>query len=249
MNNEEAHVIEEAELEPAASSKGIDWDYWFDRETWSSYMAFLLLTGGLLVVALPTAIEIRQVSLSTLELQELFSTIFILLFGIFAMSLGQAEISWGHRLSTLQQFLQILSRLGLSLMLVLPYWITFLMSITQSPASALLTTLHLAMFGFVMALFGWRLSLTHLSEIFQFNVKYLTFFAFLVATFFWTPIQFLNPIWPLQDIVDGVFNLFTLQIVGFYLVWIGAGVVLVYSIMNRSAGENSEGAEDGNPLS
>jgi len=244
------HVADTAE-ERARGRRGdgFDWDYWFDRETWSSFMTFLLLTGALVVIALPFSMDGQQIRDTESKLSDLFPTVYVLLFGIVAISLGQAEIMWEHRLSDLSQFVHLASRILLALGLTIPFWVVFLMGTSQSPLMVVPVILHLALLGIVLGIMGWRLALTQFSEIFQFNVKYLSFFAFLIITFFYGPVRFLNPIWPLQEMASQGISLPGPAAFAYYAAWIAAGTIIGYFVHSRLNQDLEERDEHGYALS
>jgi hypothetical protein len=239
--------------QPAESQKRFSWldtawDYWFDKETWSSYMAFLLLASGVLLLALPNSMEIGNLSPRAFEMINLFPTLFVVLFGILSMTLGQAELSWNHRLSKLGQFIHLFNRVLVALVLTMPLWMVYLMANTISPIYILGIFAHFALFGFVLALFGWRLCLTQLSEIFQFNVKYISYFGMLAGTYFVVLLQFLNPILPLQWLFEeGQMQNFV-QLFGFYVSWILFGVVIIYFVERKLKREDREGEAHGREI-
>lgn len=242
--SEKAEQPIELELNEEATTRislfNTDWDYWFDRETWSSYMAFLLLASAVLLIALPNSIEIGSVSPRAFEMIDLFPTLYVVLFGILAMTLGQAEMSWEHRLSKSGQFIHLLNRVLVGLALTTPLWVVYLMANTISPLYILGILAHFTLYGLVLALFGWRLCLTHLSEIFQFNVKYISYFGMLAGTYFFAPIQVLNPIVPLQWVLIEGHVQSVNQLLGFYGAWIVLGAIVGYFIMRRMAREDRE---------
>ena len=175
----------------------MDADFWFDRTTWSAYMAFVLLTGLVLLIFLPQSQRVLD-SLTALPDMVLFPAFFLILYGILAMTLGQAEIHWQTRLSWSGSLLHLAARQLLALALTLPYWLVFLTAHSLGLEVSSGIFVHLCMYGFVLSLFGWRLALTRRSEVFQFNLKYLIFALYLVGSFFISGISSLNPLWPLE---------------------------------------------------
>jgi len=175
----------------------IDADFWFDRTTWSTYMAFVLLTGLVLLIFLPNSQRIVE-SLTALPDMVIFPAFFVILYGILAITLGQAEIHWQGRLSWSGSLAHLLARQLFALALTLPYWLIFLRAHLLGLEISVGIGLYLCIYGFVLSLFGWRLALTQRSEVFQFNVKYLVFALLLLSSFFVPGIQALNPLWPLE---------------------------------------------------
>ncbi len=219
---------------------GANWDYWFDRETWSSYMAFLLIMAGILLVALPSTLAIRNLTPNPFEFTDLFVGLYAVLFGILAITLGQSELSWQYKLRPTEQLIHLFSRQLLGILLTVPYWVIYVFSNLFNPLVVVGAIFHFALFGSVLGLFGWRLSLTHRPEIFQFNIKYMTLIGLLVVSFFVQPLQFLNPILPIITMIGETGTLSSLSLIGFYLVWSMIGIMLAISSLKRVQAERKE---------
>ena len=227
MQEEKIHSDSLNQPKPAQLRFGPD--FWFDRTTWSAYMAFVLLAGTLLLILLPNSQRIAE-SLSTPPDTVLFSAFFVVLYGILAMTLGQAEMEWQERLLWPGTLVHLLARQLLALALTLPYWLIFLIAHSITLWMSLGVLLHLCVYGVVLGLFGWRLALTRRSEIFQFNLKYLSFTLYLIGSFFVPGINYLNPLWPLDRMLaenraDWI-GLFAQS----YLLWAGVGLVFIWWI-------------------
>ncbi len=201
----------------------VDGAFWFDSSTWSTYMAFVLLAGLLLLVFLPGTQRIGELQASPANGAAVFSLLFLMIYGIVAMTLGQAEVEWERRLTWPGQLLHLLLRALLALVLTFPYWLVFTLAHSLSPLLSIAILLHLGLVGFVLGLFGWGLALTQRSEIFQFNLKYLGFFLYLAASFFVPGFQFLNAYWPLMALLA---EMAPWPYVSFYLLWAGVGLML-----------------------
>ncbi|MBI1729970.1 hypothetical protein HY229_04150 [Candidatus Acetothermia bacterium] len=246
---ERASVANPKSTAPKIPWLGTDWDYWFDRETWSSLMAFLLLSGGILLVALPNTTEVGRLTPKSMEATDLFSALYSILFGILAITLGQAELSWGHRLSSQEHFVHLFSRLVVPLVLSLPYWILYIFANIMSPLLIIVLLVHFILYGYVLGLCGWRLSLMGQSEIFQFNIKYLSYFGLVAITFFAAPLQFINPILAITEILGENGMAPALNLLGFYTAWLALGAVIAYLILHKLNTENREMEEYENELS
>ena len=221
-----------------------DVDFWFDRTTWSAYMAFALLTGLVLLLFLPSSQRILD-SLAAPPDLLLFPLLFIILYGILAMTLGQAEIHWTQHASWPSSITHLVARQLFALALALPYWFIFLGAHSLSLLLSLVVLLHLCLYGFVLGCFGWRLGLTRRSEIFQFNLKYLIFATYLIGSFFLPGLSYLNPLWPLDRLLressgSGLIGLFIQS----DLLWLATGFLLALWI-HRSL--ERELAEKGRP--
>lgn len=213
---------------------GLEGDFWLDRSTWSTYMAFVLVAGLLLLLFLPGSQRIAELR-SPSDSMVFFPTLFVILYGIVAMTLGQAEFDWQRRLAWPGPLLQLSARQSLALLLTLPYWLTFLSTYSLSPLMSLAVLLQLGIYGSVLGLFGWRLAQSQRSEIFRFNLKYLGFFSFLGASFFVPGLKLLNPFWPLLSLLEeGRLDHYHWN----FLLWVAVGlsmVLWVRSCLNRQA--------------
>ncbi|OGF53223.1 MAG: hypothetical protein A2Z21_09625 [Candidatus Fraserbacteria bacterium RBG_16_55_9] len=207
----------------------IDPDFWFDRATWSAYMAFVLLTGATLLILLPSSLSIAERPTTPPD-TVLFSAFFVILYGILAMTLGQEEIDWQERLLWPGSLLHLLARQLLALVLTLPYWLIFLIAHSLSPFTSLGVLLHFSVYGLVLGLFGWRLALTRRSEIFQFNLKYLSFTLYLIGSFFLPGLNYLNPLWPLDRMLGENRTDWIALFTQSYLLWAGVGLLFVWWI-------------------
>ena len=171
-------------------------DYWIDRETWSSYLAFLLLVGLALFIALPYSVRIGELSSGTLQPNGLFPVLYVIVYGIVAVTLGQAEA--GRERSALSHswrwhWLRLLARQALAIGLTIPYWTAFLAAYVLPVTLVAGIAVQLLLYGLTLGLFGWRLALTRYSDIVQFNVKYLTLILLWMGSLFVPGLLYLNP--------------------------------------------------------
>jgi hypothetical protein len=198
-------------------------------------MTFLLLTGAVLLLTLPSSLPIEGLSPAAFEPAGSFPLIFVILYGILAMALGQAEANWG-RLPWPGQLIHLLSRQLLALSLTLPYWLMFLMAHAHSPLLSGLILLQLGLYGAALGLFSWRLALTGHSEIFRFNLKYSMFILYLIISFLIPPLHFLNPYWAIGELLGGasIEEASGLLIQG-SAAWVGVGVLFALWIRHRLA--------------
>jgi len=178
-------------------------EYWFDKTTWASQMTFFLLSGAVLLLALPSSRPIEDLTPASFEPAGAFPLIFVIFYGILALALGQAEADWRDRLSTAGQLVQLLGRQLLTLAITLPYWLILLMAHAQSPLLSGLVLLQLGIYGFMMGLFGWGLALLARSEVFRFNLKYSIFILYLVVSFLIPPLRLLSPYWAIVELLGG----------------------------------------------
>lgn len=225
-------------------------DYWLDRATWSAYLAFLMLAGVALLITLPNNQRVAEASSSHFASSVLFPSLFAILYGILAMALGQAEIEWWRgRLSWAGHLLHLLSRQLLALGLTLPYWLTFIMAYSLAPLVLVGALAHLLVYGYVLSLFGCRLAVSNRSELFQFNLKYLIYAGYLIGSFFVPGLRYLNPFWPLNELLGsnvvaeaGRVNFFLAS----YILWVAVGILLALWIKR---GLSREGRADGVEIS
>lgn len=220
----------------------IDPDYWIDEATWSAYMAFVLITGVLLLIFLPNSQRLGESLASPPPDTVLFPAFFVVLFGILAITLGQAEIEWQARLLWPGSLVHLFTRQLLALGLTLPYWLIFLIAHSINPWISLAVLLHLCVYGLVLGLFGWRLALTRRSDIFQFNIKYLFFTVYFIGSFFLPGLNYLNPLWPLDRLLgENRATDWIPLLVQSYLLWIGVGVLLALWVRRCLTREEEEG--------
>jgi len=206
----------------------IESDYWLDRVDWSAYLAFLILGGLVLLIVLPADQRIAQISSENPPPEGLFPAAFVILYGIFAMALGGAEVeAWRGRLSWGGHLIHLLGRQLLALGLTLPYWLTFLRAHSFPSSAALGVFAHLLVYGYVLSLFGCRLALSRRSELFQFNLKYLLFISYLIGCFFVPGLRYLNPFWPLDKLLgkEGLPEGASFFLIS-YLLWAALGLLL-----------------------
>lgn len=213
----------------------LDGDYWFDRGTWSAYITYTLLVGLAAVIALPTSRRISEIEAVPIEASGIFPIFFVVLYGILAITLGQAEPAWRERASVDAQHVHLFVRELFALALALPYWLVYVMADARGPLILLGILLQLWLFGAVLGLFGWRLALTHTSEIFQFNTKYLVYFGSLLVTGLVPAFGALSPFNALDRMLAGS----VWPVVQGDLVWLAAGAVLAWSIRRADGQELS----------
>ncbi len=184
----------------------IEADYWIDRETWSSYLAFLLLAGLALFLALPYSVRIGELTASALQPNGLFPVLYVIIYGIIAVTLGQAEAgrerpaigrSWRWH------WLRLFARQALAIGLTLPYWVAFLAAYVLPVTLIVGIAVQLLLYGLTLGLFGWRLALTRYSEIVQFNVKYLALIALWMVSLFVPGLLYFNPFGMVQRWLSG----------------------------------------------
>ena len=217
----------------------LDPDYLVERATWSATITYVIFTGLVTLIALPAGGRVGEISEATGGTIELFSTLFCLLFGILAVTIGQAERRWQERLSRNGQLRQLGVRVGFALALSLPYWIVYMMAHVRSLAALGLILVHLWLWGMMLGLAGWRLALAPWSDIVQFNVKYGSFFGYLLLSGLGQLIPFISVIGPfraLDGLIDGDIGTWGWLLQG-AAIWIIVGIGLIVSL--RRAYERS----------
>jgi hypothetical protein len=229
----------------------LDLEFWFDRATWSAYMTFVLLSGMVLLILLPNSQRLSEI-LPTPPDRILFPAFFVILYGILAITLGQAEIEWQERLRWPRSLFHLLARQLFVLALALPYWLIFLLAHSLHLGMSLPILLHTGIYGSVLGLFGWRLALTRRSEIYQFNLKYLLFTLYLLGSFFLPGLNYLNPLWQLDRFLgESPASHWIGLAVQSYLLWAAVAFALVFWIRRcliRDAEERgSHGVEISGP--
>lgn len=157
-------------------------DYLIERATWSATITYVIFAGGVTLIALPMQRRVGEIASDASGTIALFSALFCLLFGVLAITIGQAEHRWRGRLSWSGQLRQLSVRVLFVLALSLPYWAAYLMANVRSLFVLGLVLVHLWLWGMMLGLAGWRLALTPWSDIVQFNVKYASFFGYLLLS-------------------------------------------------------------------
>ena len=178
-------------------------DYLIERSTWSATIAYVIFAGLVTLAALPVAQRIEKVAPDGGGTIALFSALFCLLFGVLAITIGQAERRWRERLSWIAQLQQLSVRLLFALTLALPYWIVYTMAHVRPLTGLGLIVIHLWLWGLMLGLAGWRLALTPWSDIAQFNLKYAGFFGYLILSGLGQIIPFMGAIGPFRAL-DGL---------------------------------------------
>jgi len=184
--------------------------YLINSHNWSLYVSLLIFTGLALVLALPPGGQAAVISDYGLNLKMLFVIVYIVLYGIVAMNLGQQIKFASYQVpsSQVRGFMRtcqlaLIAQLGFALFITTPYWIVFKTISYASWAQILWGAGHLFIYGFVLGLFGLLLATLTDSEITQFNVKYAVFVGFLLGTLFISAAHPLNPFHALSFILDG----------------------------------------------
>ena len=183
----------EAGGEGAEGRSTVDATYWIDRETWPSCLALLLLVSLALLLALPYGARVGELTEGALQPNRIFPVVYVIVYGIVAVTLGQAEAralhppSWGGR------WRRLLARQALAVGLTLPHWTAFLAAYVLPFGLLVGLVLQLLLYGLVLGLFGWRLALMDSSDLVQFNVKYLALVLLWVGSLFVPGLIALNP--------------------------------------------------------
>jgi len=202
--------------------------YWLARSAWSGTMVFLALTGLALLIGLPNTQLLGSEMPFNNQFQLLFPGVFLVLYAILTMNLGQLEAGWGEssadQLSGYQG--QLLSKQGLAFGLALPYWLIYRSTNYLPWPDTLMLMAQLFAWGYMTGLSGFALALGQRSEIIQFNLKYLTFIGFLVGSLH-PAISLANPFVSASLLLNHEAHTFSAW-VGF-LIWLAlAGVLSVW---------------------
>lgn len=172
--------------------------YIISRHNWSLYVSLLIFTGLALVMALPPGGQAAVLSDYWLDLKMLFVIVYVVIYGIVAMNLGQNIPSNPQEPGAVRL---LFAQLAFALFITTPYWIVFKTIIYASWFQIFWAIGHLFMYGFVLGLFGFLLAVRTESEIAQFNVKYAVFVGFLLGTLFISAAHPLNPFHALSFIL------------------------------------------------
>jgi len=208
-------------------------DYLIERATWSATITYVIFTGIVALLALPMEQRIGEIaSDSAGGALAIYTVLFCLLFGVLALTMGQAERRWQARLSLGGQLRHLAVRVLFALALALPYWAAYMMAHVRSLAALALVLVHLGLWGLVLGLAGWRLELAPWSDIVQFNVKYGGFFAYLVLAGVGQQLPAVGIIGPFRTL-DGLMtqgvDAWGLLLQGAF-VWIALGLALTISV-------------------
>lgn len=174
--------------------------YLINSQNWSLYVSLLIFTGLALVLALPPGGRAAVVSDYTLNLKMLFTIVYIGIYGIVAMNLGQNSQSDSQKSKTVRR---LMAQLAFALFITTPYWIVFKTIIYAGWLQIFWAIGHLFIYGLMLGLFGLLLARLTDSEITQFNVKYAVFVGFLLSTLFISVAHPLNPFHVLSFILEG----------------------------------------------
>ena len=184
--------------------------YLIHEKNWSLYVSFLIFTGLALVMALPPGGQAAVISDYTLNLKMLFTIVYVVLYGIIAMNLGQQlqfasyqVTSSQLRESTAACRLCLTAQLAFALFITAPYWIVFKTISYATWLQIFWAVGHLGVYGFVLGLFGFWLAVLTDSEIARFNLKYAVFVCYLLSTLFVSVTHPLNPFHALSFILGG----------------------------------------------
>lgn len=219
-------------LEPRRKRADLPWDYWIDGQVWSVVFAFLVILLLLLMVTSPFPSQVKGVLDRSSTGGALFLVIYLLVFGIAAITLGQAETMWRDRLSWRGSLLHLGARIALALLLSLPFWLVLFALLGAEGLRLPALLAHLWLFGMVLALFGWWLGLSGASELVQFNVKYLAFFGFLFGSLFLPGLRLLNPFALTEFVLWGPEAAEGAPWAG-ELLWLGLGLLLAAATRRR----------------
>lgn len=228
----------------------IPWEYWIDRPSWTSYLAFLMITGATVLLSLPYSQQIRELTAGIFGAVGLFTVVFVILYGILAVSLGQLEerCDWIAESDWRGHLTHLLARQFLALALTLPYWVVFLAAYGL-PLGRLAGILgHLLLYGSALGLLGWRLALAGHSEIVEFNLKYLGLMAFWSGSLFVPGLRELNPFRPITDWLGGTAAAHGSELLLRALAWLGLSVLValwIRSSPSASDADESERRRDG----
>lgn len=212
--------------------RDLPWDYWIDGRVWPAVFALLAILLVLLVVTSPSRRPVGEAVTDPSTGGALFAGGFILVFGIAAITLGQAEANWHNRLPWRGSLLHLGARVALALLLTIPFWMVLFSVLSLDVGRIPLVLGYLWLFGTVLALFGWGLALTGTSDLVQCNVKYLAFFAFLFAGFFVPGLRGVNPFAALEFALWGTVPPGWSPL-GAGLWWLGLGGLLAAATRRR----------------
>lgn len=151
--------------------------YWIDGPSGTWLAIFFVLNALTLLFTLPAGATLEQLLRSEGGNVLLFPTVFLLLWTIDAVNLGQLQgdpygrprARHGRRLGPHAR--QLVGRLSLWLWGSLPLWTVFALAFPLRPA-AVLGLVYLWLWGLVWGAFGLWLSLGRLTEATQFKFKY-----------------------------------------------------------------------------
>ncbi len=207
-------------------------DYLVERATWSATITYVVFAGLVTLIALPMEQHIGEVSADAGGTLAVFTALFCLLFGVLTITMGQAERRWRGRLSFGGQLRQLSARVLFALALALPYWIAYMTGHVRSLSALALIVVHLGLWGLMLGLAGWRLALAPWSDIVGFNVKYASFFGYLILSGLGQLVPFVSIVGPFHAL-DGVMSHGVEAwglLVQSAVVWIVLGVALGISI-------------------
>ncbi len=224
----------------------IEWEYWIDRASWTSYLAFLMITGATALLSLPYSQQVRELAAGIFGAVGLFTVVFVVIHGILAVSLGQLEESSGRLVESdwRGRLVRLLARQLFALALTLPYWVVFL-SAYGLPLGRLIGIMgHLLIYGGTLGLLGWRLALSGRSEIVEFNLKYLGLMAFWAGSLFVPGLRELNPFQPISYWLGGTALSRGSELLLHTFVWLGLAVLVALWI-RRTLGKPREGRRYG----
>jgi len=210
----------------------LPWDYWIDGRIWPAIFALLAILLVLLVVTSPSRRQVGEAVADSSPGGALFAGVFLLVFGIAAITLGQAEAGWHNRLPWRGSLLHLVARVAWVLLLTLPFWLVLSFVLSLEAARLPLALGYLWLFGTVLALFGWWLSLTGASELVQFNAKYLAFFAWLFGSLFLPGLRLLSPFAALEYALWGAIPEGWSPLAA-GLLWLGLGGLLTAATRRR----------------
>lgn len=210
----------------------IDQDFWFDRRTWSAYIGFLVLVAISLLLGLPSSEPVRQLTAGQAWPVGVFPMAFVIVYGVLALTLGQCEVAWEARLSPAGQLGHLGGRLLFALALVIPLWLSYLFAYSREVILIGGLFVHLALYGIVFGLLGWWLGLTRRSEITQFNLKYLLFFSYVVATTLIQGLRYLNPVAPIDAMLWGHQGSVGFSVTS-ELLWVAVGTIAGWRVRRR----------------
>jgi len=184
-------------------SDRLPWDYWFDHRSWPATFIFLILVFVLWGLTYPWDYRVGEFLRSSGE--ALFLGLFLFLFGVLAVTLGQVEAQlWAGRLSPRGQLVHLVVRVAVSLLLVLPLGWAFAASGFLEPGRFPLVLGILWLYGTMLACFGWWVGRTGLSELGQFNLKYAGVIGLLLGSVGLPWLRGLSPYTALEYAVWGL---------------------------------------------
>ncbi|MFQ6090400.1 MAG: hypothetical protein ACE5LD_03075 [Candidatus Bipolaricaulia bacterium] len=179
--------------------------YLVNRFNWSLYLGLVATVGAVTILALPHSRRIGELRGAGPDLIPFFAGALLIVYGLFAVNLGQGERRWrGLFQDRFPQYLiHIAGQLLLALSLVAPFWLMFKVLTYATAGSLIWGGVYLFGYGFVLAVFGLLLG-TFGAEIAQFQLKYLGFLAYLGGSFFWPPS---SPFFNLVVLLKGTYPL------------------------------------------